>query len=176
MYENLSRAVAFKLFWPWLILRNDVLHHDTHLCVYKTEGKKEKRKVSWSKYPMTWDTFWYFLFSVGSCFTNSDPYPLNWFHDPLNGLQALKNIMLQDKYPGVELLGRAARTSDVVNFSRSLTLSKCSYLIYHSITLELKLWNISSFYLFLWSLNSINHLPCAKYPLGSERDWWVNTQ
>lgn len=58
MYENLSRAVAFKLFWPWLILRNDVLHHDTHLCVYKTERKK--KKFHEAKYPTTWDAFWYF--------------------------------------------------------------------------------------------------------------------
>lgn len=76
MYENLSRAVAFKLFWPWLILKNDVLHHNTHLCI-KQRKKFHQANILWS------ETLSDIFYSDSLCFTNPDHYPLNWFHNPL---------------------------------------------------------------------------------------------
>lgn len=118
MDENLSRAVAFKLFWPWLILRNDVLHHDPHLCVYKTEREKK----SFTK-QIPDDLRHILIFSIlCPCFTNSNHYPLNWFYDSLKmGFKLWKTSPYKDKHLGVELPRCAAQTSDVVNFSRSLT-------------------------------------------------------
>lgn len=92
----------------------------THICVCIRPRGKKKKKVSGSKYSTTWDTL---LFSILLLCVLQILIIIHLtdFTTQENELQTLKNIAVEDKHPGVELLGQGTETSDAVNFSRSLT-------------------------------------------------------
>lgn len=110
-YENLSRAVAFKLFWPWLIVRNGIgtpLH--TYMCIKLRGGGDHKTKTLWL------ETHSY-VFSVCDFQFLKNHSLLNWFQNSWIGASRWEQrCSVKDMYRGTGPWGREMQMSNVVNW------------------------------------------------------------